>query len=199
MILTTKKQKSSPWFQRNITERAKYRSRARIRGKATRGKQLIFHSVTLTKGKFPNTPEQACFWGGEEQGSKSPFSLLFEPISPSSLNVYLTFFPSSLLFPPISPSSQLFLGPFLPPPYSVPPPSFCQPKYSTPKKIIIQHSTLYRLLLNLGPIVFFAVCFCFKKFVNKDQNKKEVRDPGKESGSSERQHFFLNANEIKPG
>ena len=59
----------------------------------------------------------------EEQGSKSPFfllsepispsSLLFEPISPSSLNVYLTF----------SPSSQLFFGPFLPPPYSVPPPS----------------------------------------------------------------------------
>jgi len=49
---------------------------------------------------------------GEEQGSKSPFSLLSEPISPSSLNVYLTFSPSSLLFPPISPSSQLFLGHF---------------------------------------------------------------------------------------
>ena len=56
---------------------------------------------------------------GEEQGSKSPFSLLsepislssllFEPISPSSLNVYLTFSPSSLLFPP---SSQRFLGHF---------------------------------------------------------------------------------------
>ena len=49
---------------------------------------------------------------GEEQGSKSPFSLLFEPISPSSLNVYLTCSPSSLLFPPISRSSQLFLGHF---------------------------------------------------------------------------------------
>ena len=59
---------------------------------------------------------------GEEQGSKSPFSLLSEPISPSSLlfepislsslNVYLTFSPSSILFPPISPSSQLFLGHF---------------------------------------------------------------------------------------
>ena len=49
---------------------------------------------------------------GEEQRSKSPSSLLFEPISPSSLNVYLTFSPSSLLFPPISPSSQLFLGHF---------------------------------------------------------------------------------------
>ena len=70
---------------------------------------------------------------GDEQGSKSPFSLLsepispssllFEPISPSSLNVYLTFSLSSLLFPPISPSSQLFFGPFLPPPYSVPAPS----------------------------------------------------------------------------
>ena len=45
---------------------------------------------------------------GEEQGSKSPFSvlsepispssLLFEPISPSSLNVYLKFSPSSQLF-----------------------------------------------------------------------------------------------------
>ena len=45
---------------------------------------------------------------GEEQGSKSPFSLLSEPISPSSLNVYLTFSPSSLLFPYISPSFQLF-------------------------------------------------------------------------------------------
>ena len=62
-------------------------------------------------------------WEGEAQGSKSRFSLLSEPISPSSLNVYLTFSPSFLLFPPISPSSQLFLGPFLPPPYSVPPPS----------------------------------------------------------------------------
>ena len=61
-------------------------------------------------------------WRGEEQGSKSPSSLLFEPISPSSLNVYLTFSPSSLLFPPVSPSSlpfsptspssQLFLGHF---------------------------------------------------------------------------------------
>ena len=36
---------------------------------------------------------------GEEQGSKSPSSLLFEPISPSSLNVYLTFSPSSLIIP----------------------------------------------------------------------------------------------------
>ena len=33
---------------------------------------------------------------GEEQGSKSPFSLLSKPISPSSLSVYLTFSPSSL-------------------------------------------------------------------------------------------------------
>ena len=35
-----------------------------------------------------------------------------EPISPSSLNGYVSFSPSSLLFPPISPSSQLFLGHF---------------------------------------------------------------------------------------
>ena len=39
---------------------------------------------------------------GEEQGGKSPFSLLSEPISPSSLNGYVSF----------SPSSQLFLGHF---------------------------------------------------------------------------------------
>ena len=63
---------------------------------------------------------------GKEQASKSPFSLLFEPISPSSLNVYLTSSPSSPLFPPISPSSQMdFWGHFsllpilfLPPPKS---------------------------------------------------------------------------------
>ena len=57
-----------------------------------------------------------------EQGGKSPFSLLsepispscllFEPISPSSLKFNYFFSPSSLLFPPISPSSQLFLGHF---------------------------------------------------------------------------------------
>ena len=59
---------------------------------------------------------------GVEQGGKSPFSLLsepispslllFEPISPSSLNASFSFSPSSLLFPPISPSSQLYLGHF---------------------------------------------------------------------------------------
>ena len=48
---------------------------------------------------------------GEEQGSKSLFSLLSEPISPTSLNVYLTFSPSSLLFPPISPSSLFCSSP----------------------------------------------------------------------------------------
>ena len=49
---------------------------------------------------------------GGAQGGKSPFSLLSEPISPSSLNGYVSFSPSSLLFPPISPSSQLCLGHF---------------------------------------------------------------------------------------
>ena len=59
---------------------------------------------------------------GGEQGGKSSFSLLSEPISPSSLlfepislsslNGYVSFSPPSLLFPPISPSSQLFLGHF---------------------------------------------------------------------------------------
>ena len=43
-----------------------------------------------------------CFLRGGGQGGKSPFSLLSEPISPSSLNGYVSF----------SPSSQLFLGHF---------------------------------------------------------------------------------------
>ena len=80
--------------------------------------------ATLSSFFAVKTPNQSLSGHkrGEEQGSKSPFSLLselispssllFEPISPSSLNVYLTFSPSSLLFPPISPSSQLFLGHF---------------------------------------------------------------------------------------
>ena len=45
---------------------------------------------------------------GEEQGSKSPFSLLSEPISPSSLDVYLTFSPSSQLFPLFLPPPNFF-------------------------------------------------------------------------------------------
>ena len=59
---------------------------------------------------------------GVEQGGKSPFSplsepispssILFEPISPSSLKFNFSFSPFSLLFPPISPSSQLCLGHF---------------------------------------------------------------------------------------
>ena len=48
-----KKQKSSPWFQRNITERAKYRSRTRIRGKATRGEQLIISQCNFNIENFP--------------------------------------------------------------------------------------------------------------------------------------------------
>ena len=61
---------------------------------------------------FSNGILSLILWRGEEQGNKSPFFLLSEPISPSSLNVYLTFSPSSLLSPPISPSSQLFSGHF---------------------------------------------------------------------------------------
>ena len=53
-----------------------------------------------------------------------PPPYFFEPISPSSLNGYVSFSPSSLLFPPISPSSQLFLGHFsLLPILFLPPPS----------------------------------------------------------------------------
>ena len=48
---------------------------------------------------------------GVEQGGKSPFSLLSEPISPSSLkfNFFFSLLPT---FSPISPSSQLCLGHF---------------------------------------------------------------------------------------
>ena len=59
---------------------------------------------------------------GVEQGGKSPFSLLsepispfsllFEPLSPSSLKFNSFFSPASLLFSPISSSSQLCLGHF---------------------------------------------------------------------------------------
>ena len=65
--------------------------------------------------------------------SISPFSLLSEPISPSlyflsqflppPLNGYFSFSPSSLLFPPYFSLLPTLFGPFLPPPYSVPPPS----------------------------------------------------------------------------
>ena len=68
---------------------------------------------------------------GVEQGGKSPFSLLSEPISPSSLlfepispSLKFNFFFS--LLPTFSPYFSVlpsFLGPFLPPPYSVPLPS----------------------------------------------------------------------------
>ena len=69
------------------------------------------------------------FLEGEEQGSKSPFSLLSEPtfyFLTTSIQLFphprpsssilptpnFSFSPSSLLFLPISPSSQLFLGHF---------------------------------------------------------------------------------------
>ena len=44
---------------------------------------------------FSEFYSRTCFVRGEEQGGKTPSSLLFEPISPSSLNVYLTA-PSSI-------------------------------------------------------------------------------------------------------
>ena len=61
--------------------------------------------------------------GGGGTGGKSPFSLLSEPISLSSL-LFSLFLPPPYFFPYFSLLPTLF-GPFLPPPYSVPPPS-CQ-------------------------------------------------------------------------
>ena len=87
----------------------------------------------LTSHYFPQCHVKFIFyyeWRGEEQGSKSPFSLLSEPISLSSLLLI----PSSRSIQFNSPCSQLFffsLLPtflFLPPPYLFPlflsPPNF---------------------------------------------------------------------------
>ena len=83
-------------------------------------------------------------WRGEEQGCKSPFSLLSELISPSSLLLISSFRStqfnspySQLFFFSFLPTFSLFLPPpiffisllpfffYLPPPYSVPPSSEC--------------------------------------------------------------------------
>ena len=93
------------------------------------------------------------FKRGKEQGSKSRFSLLSEPISPSSLNVYLTFSPSSLLFPPICPSSHLLFGPFLPPPYSVPPSFKCYENEQHEEKS--NHLTFNEWILKKFQVEFF--------------------------------------------
>ena len=71
---------------------------------------------------------------GTGRGGKSPFSQLSEPISPSSLLFWANFSPLpkrlrfffSLLstFPPYFSLLPTFFGPFLPPPYSIPPPSW---------------------------------------------------------------------------
>ena len=77
---------------------------------STTAHQCNFHELWLhvTHGALsPMSPKPATL-RGEEQESKSPFSVLSEPISPY-LNVYLKF----------SPSSQLFLETFLSPSYSV--------------------------------------------------------------------------------
>ena len=69
---------------------------------------------------------------GEEQGSKSPFSLLSEPISPSSLL-------SPLFLPPPN-----FFWRFLPPPYSVTPPS-----------------KMSREILLFYVFLLFYYCYCY--------------------------------------
>ena len=80
-----------------------------------------------------------CMRGGRE-GGKSPFSLLSEPISPSSLLFWanfsllpkrLRFFFSLLPSFPLYFSLPTFFGPFISPPYSVPPPPPCMTCYVT--------------------------------------------------------------------
>ena len=71
-------------------------------------------TVYLVPGLRANWASEACGSQrrGGGQGGKSPFSLLSEPISPSSLNGYVSFSPSSQLF-----WGHFFLLPilFLPP------------------------------------------------------------------------------------
>ena len=112
---------------------------------------------------------------GEEQGSKSPFSLLSEQISPSSLNVYLTFSPSSLLFPPISPSSQLFFGPFLPPPYSVPPPRvLCGWRCSNSSFNACAENSIPFFNFNVSRFIRF--CMYFKDWSLRESQKDRPKD-----------------------
>ena len=69
-------------------------------------------STSTSKSNFSYQPTTISSKRGEEQGSKSPFSLLSEPISPSSL-LFESISPSSLnVYLTFSPSSQLFLGHF---------------------------------------------------------------------------------------
>ena len=95
----------------------------------------IYHGAFSTRTRIlikQNVKLQETLQGGE-QGGKSPFSLLSEPISPSSLlfGANFSLLPKRLRFffsllPTFSPYFSLlptFFGPFLPPPYSVPPPS----------------------------------------------------------------------------
>ena len=78
---------------------------------------IVVYNTTLRHHNVnKNIPR--LFGGGRNRGVNlpSPYFLsqflpplyFFEPISPSSLNGYVSFSPSSLLFPPIFPSSQLF-------------------------------------------------------------------------------------------
>ena len=100
---------------------------------------------------------------GVEQGSKSPFSLLSEPISPSYLlfGANFSLLPKRLRFffsllPTFSPYFSLlptFFGPFLPPPCSVPPPPVMGQQTSQAKKVYSKTAVL-----------FFEKCFSSEFF-----------------------------------
>ena len=103
------------------------------------------------------------FMRGKEQGSKSrfsllsepisPSSLLSEPISPSSLNVYLTVSPSSLLFPLFLPPPNFFLGHFSLLPILFPPSFKCYVNEQHEEKS--NHLTFNEWILKKFQVEFF--------------------------------------------
>ena len=85
-----------------------------------------------------------------------PPTYFLEPISPSSLNGYVSFSPFSLLFPPISPSSQLFLGHFsLLPILFLPPP------------VMGQQTSQAKKVYSKTAVLFFEKCFSSEFFSHK--------------------------------
>ena len=77
-----------------------------------------------------------------------PPPYFFEPISPASLNGYVSFSPSFLLFPPISPSSQLCLGHFSLLPILFLPPHFPCVTFVSGRIVQWRHDSRLLLLLN---------------------------------------------------
>ena len=113
--------------------------------------------------------------GGGGTGGKSPFPLLSEPISPSSLlfSANFSLLPKRLRFlfsllPTFSPYFSLlptFFRPFLPPPYSVPPPSKRPRHYAwgrarTPRSRVGEILCMLQKFLFLVHVFFMRIIRC---------------------------------------